>query len=578
MIQARIDPDSDLIQLSFRYNLDYVQRIKTIPHRRYDPETRTWLIPKPQWRRFIRIFRDVPVQIPWDQTDDFSILEKPDMIPSISEIEGFRGELYPFQQKGVGFLITRKRCLLADELGLGKTVQSIAASLELQNRGLARRVLVFCPKTLIRQWIKEIRKFTDEEAIAIAGTRQQRRAAYSICRNRNIFFAITNYATVLREAEDLAQLSPDITILDEVTRIKNFRAKTTRLIKEYFRTPYRWALSGTPLENRLEELYSIMEWVDSTILEHWKIFSSKYIITRERTVYVRGGERRRFREVVGYRNLAELRDHLRGWILRRRKRDVLPDLPDVTVNTHYVELEDEERSAYSIISKYVWDLYRERGRSSAVLARLVFMRECCDHTHLVKDVLKDLGFEPPSIDESSKLRELLLILDDLVQSDYERKVVVYSEWVSMLNLIADSAPHYGVEMLHGKMSAREREDVINTFTEDPECRVLLCSDVAEEGLNLQVADTVINYELHWNPARLQQRVGRLHRIGQKNTVTCINLVAEDTIEERVLKVLGEKTGLFRKVIEGDFSSPAYENTIWQILDEEFGRRRSAWKS
>ncbi|MCD6417800.1 SWF/SNF helicase family protein, partial [bacterium] len=104
-------------------------------------------------------------------------------------------------------------------------------------------------------------------------------------------------------------------------------------------------------------------------------------------------------------------------------------------------------------------------------------------------------------------------------------------------------------------------------------RVLLCSDVAEQGLNLQAADILINYELHWNPARLQQRIGRLHRIGQKNTVTCINLVAEDTIEERVLRVLGEKTGLFRRVIDGDFSSPAYENLIWQILEEEFGGRR-----
>ena len=567
MIQARIDQSSDLIRVSFPYNQDYIQRIKAIPYRRYDPETRTWLIPKPQWRRFLRMFRDVPVLIPYEQEEEFCILEEPERIPSISRIRGFRGRLYPFQQRGVGFLITRKRCLLADELGLGKTVQSIAASLELRNRGLAKRVLIFCPKTLIRQWITEIRKFTMDEPVPIAGTMQQRRAAYSICRDERRFFVVTNYATILREAEELAKLNPDITILDEVTRIKNFRAKTTRMIKKYFRTPYRWALSGTPLENRLEELYSIMEWVDPTILEPWRTFSSKYIITRERVI----GERR-FKEVIGYRNLVELRDHLRGWMLRRRKRDVLPDLPDVTVNTHYVQLTAEEKRAYSIIRRHVWSLYRERGRSSAVLARLVYMRECCDHTVLVEDVLEELGFEPPRIDESGKLKELLLILDDLTRTDDGRKIVVYSEWVSMLNLIADAAPHCGVEILHGRLPTGEREAVIRTFKEDPECRVLLCSDVAEQGLNLQAADILINYELHWNPARLQQRIGRLHRIGQKNTVTCINLVAEDTIEERVLRVLREKTGLFRRVIDGDFSSPAYENLIWQILEEEFGGR------
>jgi len=566
MIRATIDPDSNVIRLSFRYNPDYIERIKTLPKpfRCYDPETRTWTIPRPQWRRFLRKFKDVTIQIPDEQVYEFSFLEDPWKIPSISNIKGFRGELYPFQTKGVGFLVTRKCCLLADELGAGKTVQSIAASLELRNRELASRVLIFCPKTLIRQWYMEIRRFTGEEAIPIMGTRQQRRAVYSTCISEDAFFAVTNYATVLREAEDLAQLHPDVTILDEVTRIKNYRAKTTRMIKRYFRTPYRWALSGTPMENRLADLHSIMEWVDPGILGPWWVFSGRHLIIKERYIRVRGGRRQRFKQVVGHRNLRELYEQLRGWMLRRRKRDILPDLPPVTTNNYYVELNREERRAYSLIRRRVGELHERCGRSNAVLAELTFLRECCDHPLLVADELKALGFDG-LLEESNKLDELLEILEDF--SDH--KVVIYSEWVSMLRLIADAVQDdYWAVMLHGGLSPDQRVAVVHTFTNNPDCQILLSSDVGQQGLNLQSADVVINFDLHWNPARLQQRIGRLHRIGQKNTVTCINLTTVDTVEERVFKVLREKTSLFRKIVEGDFSGFDFENVIWRILEEE----------
>jgi len=565
MISARIDSEGS-VRLSFSYNPDYIQRIKSIPYRRYDPETRTWLIPKPQWRNFLRIFRDVQVQIPDDQTEEFSFLENPWKIPSISKVEDFKGELYSFQQKGVGFLITRKKCLLADELGVGKTIQAIAASLELRNRGLARRVLVFCPKTLVTQWMEEIYRFTGESAVAIVGNREQRRMAYELCEGK--FFVITNYATVLREAEELAKLHPDVTILDEVTRIKNFRAKTTRQIKKYFRTPYRWALSGTPMENRLAELYSIMEWIDNGILGPWWIFKDKYIIIKDRYI-TRRGQRRRFKQVVGHRNIRELYEQLRGWMLRRRKRDVLPDLPDVTVNSYYIELSIEEQRAYSTIRRRLGELYKCYWRSNIVLAELTFLRECCDHPALIADELRAFGFDTPEIEESSKLDELLHILEDF----NDRKVVIYSEWVSMLRLIAKAiANEYGIEMLHGGLSPNRRAETIHNFTHNHECKILLSSDVGQQGLNLQVTDVVINYELHWNPSRLQQRIGRLHRIGQKNTVTCINLTTVDTVEERVFKVLGEKTSLFRKIVDGDFSSMD-ENVVWRILEEELREGR-----
>lgn len=366
-------------------------------------------------------------------------------------------------------------------------------------------------------------------------------------------------------------LHPDITVLDEVTHIKNYRAKTTQNIKRYFRTPYRWALSGTPLENRLSELFSIMQWIDPAILGSWQSFSDRYLIIKERVIK-RRGRRHRFKEVVGYKNLAELRDQLRGWMLRRRKRDVLPDLPEVTFNTHYVQLSRAERHVYSIIDRYVDRIYGTYGRSGVTLSNVVFLRECCDHPALVNHVLRELGYEAVEA-ESSKLDVLLTLLEDFG----DRKIVIYSEWVKMLKRIAEVIP-FEHEMLYGGLSDKQRVNVIRRFTKEPYVQVLLSSEMGRFGLNLQVADVVINFDLHWNPAKLQQRVGRLERHGQKNPITCINLVAEDTIEEDVLKTLREKTDLFRKVIDGDFSDHSYENAIWQILEKRYGcgRRRRRW--
>jgi len=566
MIHVRID--SDQIRVAFRYNPEYVKRVKIIPYRKYDPETKTWLIPKPQWRNFVKIFRDVAIQIPKEQTEEFSLLDRPEDFPPISQVKGFKGTLYPFQTRGVGFLVARKRCLLADPMGLGKTIMAVAAALELRNRGQIKRCLVFCPKTIIMQWLEEYYRFTGDGAVAVIGNKKQRRL---ICETfSHKFFGVTNYETVLRDAELLASTQPDLVILDEAQRIKNYRAKTTKQIKKHFSPEYRWALTGTPLENKLQELHSIMDWVDPGILGPWWSFRDKHLIVKERRVIRRGRrgrEVRRFRQVVGYRNLRELHEQLRGWMLRRTKSEVLADLPPVTVNNYYIQLNREERAVYNLIRSRLEEYYllykRRRGSSRDVLAQLVFLRECCDHLALVSDK-----------EDSSKLDELTNILEDL----YQEKVVVFTEFERFLQKMADRLQEHRVEhvKLYGAMNQQQRVASINTFNSDPDCRVFLSTEAGGLGVNLQAASILINVDLHWNPARLQQRIGRLHRIGQKNTVTCINLVAEDTIEERVLKVIRDKTGLFRRVVYGDFSGASYENAVWRILEEEFGGERKRW--
>ena len=430
----------------------------------------------------------------------------------------------------------------------GKTIQLIAAALELRKQGKVKRVLVFSPKTIITQWTNEFKKFTGETATAITGSAEQRALAFA--RAENSFLVVTNYETVLRDTEKLVALKPDLVVLDEAQRIGGYENRTTQLIKEHFQTPYRIALSGTPLQNALSELHSILDWIEPSVLGPWWVFKREYIVY--------GGFKGK--QIIGSRNLPQLHDQIKDWMLRRRKADVLKDLPPVTMNNYYVDLDKEEHDLYEAFRTKLMDHYknfkRSQGKSDSgdILGSLVYLRECCDHTALISSTRET----------STKLTELHRIITDLG----DEKVVVFTEYERMLQLIARSLScRYAT--LYGAMDQETRVNAINYFVKYPECKVFISTEAGGIGVNLQVASTIINYDLPWNPGKLQQRIGRLHRIGQKNTVTCLNLVAKNTIEEHVLEVLAEKTDLFRKVVDGDFSAQSDSSFMWNVLRKEF---------
>jgi SNF2 family DNA or RNA helicase len=288
-IQASLEGDQ--IRVKFPYDVELLDRIRSIPGRRWDMASKSWIVPKPQWRALRQSFDDI--QVPPEQEEALKSLESARW-PSIDRVEGFSGVLYPFQAEAVGFLVERKRCLLADEMGLGKTVSSIAALLELRRRGEISRALIFCPKTIIYQWMTEFKRFTGEDAVPIVGDRDQR--AESLGQASKSFLNITNYETVLRMGEQLADLQPDVVVLDEAQRIGSYDAKTTRQIRSLFKPPLRWALTGTPMENSLQELHSIMSWIDPGVLGPWFSFQSRYLIY--------GGFQGK--QIVGSRNLDQL--------------------------------------------------------------------------------------------------------------------------------------------------------------------------------------------------------------------------------------------------------------------------------
>ncbi|MGH9623083.1 MAG: DEAD/DEAH box helicase, partial [Bryobacteraceae bacterium] len=441
------------------------------------------------------------------------------------ELAVLHSPLYRYQQEGMLHLAFNGRAILADDMGLGKTVQAVAACELLRRLHGVQRVLVVSPVSLKTEWQEQIARFTDLPAQLIAGPRAERLHQY----RQPAFFNLANYEQILHDGDDIQRLlAPDIVILDEAQRIKNWQAKTAAAVKR-LSSPYAFVLTGTPLENRIDEVYSIAQVVDPCL------FGPLFRFNRDFHALDDKGR------PVGYKNLDELHRRLRAVLLRRRKADVEGDLPERTVNTYFVAMADEQRARYEEFSARVARLVqtaRRRPLSPDEFQRLqqhlACMRMLCDTPYILD---QDCRVSP-------KLEELARIFDDQF-ADPDNKIIVFSEWTRMLELVRERVEATGIGYaLHtGKVHQRRRRDELNRFKQDPACRLLLSSDSGATGLNLQAANVVINLDLPWNPARLEQRIARAWRKHQRRTVSVINLVCEDSIEHRILHLLEQKRTL-----------------------------------
>ena len=445
---------------------------------------------------------------------------------------GLKTPLYPYQEDGVKFALFKKACLIGDEMGLGKTLQAIALAVMKKEIFGFKRVLVVTLSSLKEQWKREIERFSDEKAVVVAGPAQKRRAIY---KGDGQFFAITNYEAVLRDVTVISRFKPDLVILDEAQRIKNFSTKTADAVK---RLPRKHALvlTGTPLENKLEDVYSIVQFLDPHLLTPlWQFAADHFMVSRKK----KGS-------IIGYRNLESLHEKLKPLVIRRKKEEVLKDLPDEVVNNYYLDLHQEQRDIHSGYLRVLLPLINKKFLTPMDLRRiqeiLVRMRMVCDSTYLID---RQTHISP-------KLTELASVIDELViQSN--RKMVIFSEWTTMTFLIARHLSEVGVPFveLSGKVPVNKRQALIDEFTLNPKCKVFLSTDAGGTGLNLQAADCVVNFELPWNPAKLNQRIGRVSRIGQKSKcINVVNFICKDSIEEKILAGIQLKTDLFKGVFEG----------------------------
>jgi len=433
-----------------------------------------------------------------------------------------RVELLPYQMEGIAFAVGAGRALIADDMGLGKTLQGIGTAELLARETGISRVLVICPASVKSQWVREAQRATERKCQIVAGPTRERPALY----RTGAFYTIANYEQVLRDYLSIEQVPWDLIILDEGQRIKNWQAKTAQVVKA-LRSPFALVLTGTPLENRLDELYSVVQFINNRQLGPAFRFFHSYRVVDEKG------------RVLGYKNLDDLRRHLAPVLLRRTRSMVLRQLPPRTTGILRIAPTAEQADLHDGHRRIISTILSKRYISEMDLLRLqkalLMCRMAADSTFL-------LDKEPPGY--STKLDELDSLLDRLAAEE-GRKIIVFSEWTTMLDLIEPllQKRKTGFVRLDGSVPQAKRQGLVDRFQRDPGCVVFLTTNAGATGLNLQAADTVINVDLPWNPAILEQRIARAHRMGQRRPVHVYLLVTEGTIEEGMLSTLSAKKDL-----------------------------------
>lgn len=439
-------------------------------------------------------------------------------------------ELLPYQLDGIAFAVGAGRAVLADDMGLGKTIQGIGVAELLRREARIARVLVVCPATLKSQWRSEIQRFSDRDCQLVLGSAAERARQY----DNGCFFTVCNYEQVLRDILAIEKTGWDLIILDEGQRIKNWEAKTSRVIKG-LRSPFALVLSGTPLENRLDDLYSVVEFIDDRRLGPAFRFFNRHRVVDESGY------------VLGYKNLSELRKRLEPVLLRRTRSSVMRDLPPRSTEVVRVAPTDEQAAFHHAHLQIVRAIVRKPFINEMDLLRLrkalLMCRMAADSTFLVDK--QEPGY-------SSKLERLDELLGSLLAEE-DRKIVLFSEWTTMLGLVEGLIGRNGGDYvrLDGSVPQKQRQVLVRRFQSDARCRLFVTTNAGATGLNLQAANTVVNVDLPWNPAVLEQRISRAHRMGQERPVQVFVLVTEGTIEESLLTTLSAKHDLALAALDAD---------------------------
>ncbi|MFN0000391.1 MAG: DEAD/DEAH box helicase [Burkholderiaceae bacterium] len=440
--------------------------------------------------------------------------------------------LYPYQAEGALFAVRAGRALIGDEMGLGKTIQAIAAAEILARHFGAAKVLVVCPTSLKYQWQSEMLRFSGRASRVISGGLVQRQKEYA----EEDFCKITNYEKLKSDLDLISAWAPDLVIVDEAQRVKNWNTIAAKALKR-IDSAYAIVLTGTPLENKLEELISIVQFVDQHRLgPTWKLL-------HEHQLKDEGGR------VTGYTGLDRIGQTLAPVMIRRRKSEVLLQLPSRTDQNLLVPMTEMQMLHHAenadIVARIVQRWRRMKFLSDQDQRRLTCalqnMRMSCNSTYLL-DQESDHGVKA---DELVELFEGLFVQPDA-------KAVVFSQWTRTHAIIIRRLETRGIGYVsfHGGVPSEQRPALIERFRNDPDCRVFLSTDAGSTGLNLQHASTLVNMDLPWNPAVLEQRVARIHRMGQKHPVQIINYVSKGTIEEGMLSVHAFKRSLSAGILDG----------------------------
>ena len=448
---------------------------------------------------------------------------------SKAEIPAINGELRPYQTDGVKWLLTLYKYslggILADDMGLGKTIETIAFVNAIKSD---KPILIVSPKSLVFNWVSEFNKFAkDIPVYPILGTVEERKKIIKKIKNDKFGVYFISYDSLRNEYENLLDFTFDVCILDEAQFIKNMHAKKTNAVKQ-INALHTIALTGTPIENNIYDLWSIFDFLMPHYLLDYEDFKDSYESNDE------------YYKIV--------KDKVAPFILRRRKEDVLKDLPEKYEVIVTTEMSEEQRKLYDAFRLKAKEELKSSDGSKVmeVLSIITRLRQICvDPSTFVEN------FEG----ESGKITMLKEIIESRMKEGH--RFLIFSQFVSALNIVKEEIQKMGIKyfMITGETSAKDRLQICNDFNQDEDYKVVLISlKAGGTGLNLVGADVVIHLDPWWNYSAQNQASDRAHRIGQTRTVEIIKLIAENSIEERVVNLQNEKKELVDKVISNDDSS------------------------
>jgi SNF2 family DNA or RNA helicase len=447
--------------------------------------------------------------------------------------DNLHAELRQYQEVGFRWLKMLSHYqfggILADEMGLGKTVQTISYLLSEKQEHQKLNALIVAPASLTFNWQQEIKRFAPSiSATVISGTKEEREAQMA----QSADVRITSYASLRQDIDAYQALELSCLILDEAQMVKNSATKTAQALRS-LEVPQRFALSGTPIENNLEELWSLFQMIMPGFFPN----------------------KQKFKEL----STQEIAKMIKPFILRRDKKSVLHDLPQKLETNYYSVLTEEQKKIYLAYLRQMREEIAQMDSTSfrknriSILAGLTRLRQiCCDPRLFVEDYEGSSG-------KLEQVKDLLL-----AAKENGRRVLLFSQFTSMLSIIEEELAQEGFESfyLRGSTPPQDRLTMVNAFNSGEKDVFLISLKAGGTGLNLTGADTVILYDLWWNPAVEEQAAGRAHRIGQKNVVEVWRMIAEGTIEERMDALQQEKRELFQKVIQGN------ETQLQQMTEED----------
>lgn len=460
----------------------------------------------------------------------------------ISQVKGFNGQLRNYQLVGLNYLRSLSNLgfggILSDEMGLGKTIQIISFLLEEKNlQENNKKSLIVAPTSLLYNWKAEFEKFAPDIKVGIV--HGSKNAREKILININEFdVLITTYGTIKNDINFYENEVFDYCIIDEAQNIKNPKAQNTKVIKK-INAKVKFALTGTPIENSIVELWSIFDFIMPGYLFDESSFKEKFMHRDED-------------------ELKELKLLINPFILRRLKKDVIFELPEKIEKKYYVQMTPEQKLAYKSYMKDVkLSIKNGEGDKITIFSYLTRLRQICLDPSLV-----DGNYEG----KNGKFNTAIDIIDDVIESKY--KILVFSQFTSVLKKLRKELRARRIESkyLDGTIGAKERVRLVNEFNESEEPQVFLISlKAGGTGLNLTSAKFVMHMDPWWNPAIEDQATDRAHRIGQKNIVEVIKLIAKDTIEENIIKLQEDKREIINSVISEDSLNM---NNISKLTNEE----------